>query len=90
MSVTIEIASYLRQYAGDKESVQVNGKTVAECLEQLTRKYPDMKKMLLAPDGKMHGYVSVFLGGAMSTADDLTQPVKDGETLHVLYVIGGG
>jgi molybdopterin converting factor small subunit len=90
MSITIELASYLRPYAANRDSVLVNGKTVGECLERLVTEYPDIRKMIFAPDGKLHGYVSVFAGGAMSAAEDLSQPIKDGETLHVLYVIGGG
>jgi molybdopterin converting factor small subunit len=90
MSVTINLASYLRPYAANKETVAVKGKTVRECLDALTTKYAALKKMLFEKEGKLHDYVSVFAGGEITYSDMLDKPVKDGDTLHILYIIGGG
>jgi len=90
MSITINLASYLQPYTNNVESVIVKGKTVQECLDDLVLQYPGIQKMLFLPDGKLHTYVSVFVGADMTPADELTKPVKDGDVLHVLYIIGGG
>jgi molybdopterin converting factor small subunit len=90
MSAAINLASYLRPYVDDKEAVTVDGSTVRECLNALIKQYPGMKKMLFDKSGKLHDYVSVFVGGAIAYADELDKPVKDGDTLHILYIIGGG
>jgi molybdopterin converting factor small subunit len=90
MSITINLASYLQPYTYNVESVIVKGKTVRECLADLVRQYPDIDKMLFMPDGKLHTYVSVFVGAEMTPAEELDKSVKDGDTLHILYIIGGG
>ena len=90
MSIEINLASYLRPHADNKESVTVKGKTVGECLKDLTAKYPALKKMLFEKDGKLHDYVSVFAGGDIIYSDGLDKPVKDGDKLNILYIIGGG
>jgi adenylyltransferase/sulfurtransferase len=90
MSVTINVASYLRAHTGNRESVTVKGKTVRECLGNLVVRYPGLKKLLFDGDGKLHDYVSVFAGGQIAYGDELDNAVKDGDTLHVLYIIGGG
>jgi molybdopterin converting factor small subunit len=90
VSVTIVPASYLRQYVDGKESVSVRGKTVRGCLEALVKKHPGIGKMLFDEDGKLHSYVSVASGGEIVYSEQLDRPVKDGDTLNILYIIGGG
>ena len=90
MSIDINLASYLRPHAAYKETVAVKGKTVRECLDNLTARYPALKKMLFEKEDKLHDYVSVFAGGDIVYSDMLDKPVKDGDTLHILYIIGGG
>jgi len=90
MSTKIKIPSYLQPYTEDTEVVEVNGSTVKECLDRLIEQFPDMKKMLFAKDGKLLDYVSIYVDGEFTYADELAKPVKDVGELHVVYVIGGG
>ncbi|MDP2919191.1 MAG: MoaD/ThiS family protein [Dehalococcoidia bacterium] len=90
MTVTINVASYLQPHVDNKESVSVRGKTIRECLDNLVTRYPGLKTMLFDKDGKLQDFVSVFAGGQIAYGNELDQPVKDGDTLHVLYIIGGG
>jgi sulfur-carrier protein len=90
VSNTINLAAYLRSYADDKESVTVKGKTIQECLNDLIKKYPKLKKMLFDQDEQLHNHVSIFAANEIVYADQLDKPIKDGETIHILYIIGGG
>ena len=90
MSVKINIPSYLQPYTNDKEVVEVNGSSVNECLDHLVKQFPDMKKMLVTKEGKLLDYVSIYVGGEFAYANELAQPVKDGDELHLLYILGGG
>jgi len=90
MSVKINIPPYLQPYTNDKEVVEVNGSTVSECLDHLVKQFPDMEKMVFAKEGKLLDYVSIHADGDFRFADDLAQPVKDGDQLHLLYILGGG
>lgn len=90
MSVKINIPSYLQPYTSDREVVEVNGDTVSECLDHLVLQFPDMRKMVFAKDGRLLDYVSIYIDGEFAYADELAQPVKDGDELHMLYILGGG
>ena len=90
MSVEIEIPSYLQSFANDTEVAKVNGNTIGECLDELVKLFADMKKMLFTKNGKLHGYVGIYLNGEDAYPNELAKPVKDGDKLLVMYIIGGG
>ena len=90
MSITVNLPAYLQPYAGDKESVKVKGKTIQECLDDLIKQYPTMKKMVFDENGQLHTYVSIFAANEIVYADQLDKLIKDGEAIHILYIIGGG
>ena len=90
MSVKINIPSYLQSYTNDKEVVEVNGSAVNMCLNHLTKQFPEMRKMVFNKDGRLLDYVSIYVDGHFTYADELTKPVKDGDELHILYILGGG
>ncbi len=90
MSVKVNIPSYLKPYTNDARVVGVNGSTLKECLDHLVEQFPSMKKMLFTKEDKLLDYVSIYVGGEFAYADELAQPVKDGDELHLLYILGGG
>jgi molybdopterin converting factor small subunit len=90
MSIVINLPAYLRPYANNKESIAVKGKTIQECLDDLIKKYFGLKKMVFDEEGQLHTYVSIFAANEIVYADQLDKPVEDGDTIHILYIIGGG
>ena len=90
MGIKIAIPSYLQSFANDTEVVEVNGSTVGECLEHLIKQFPDIGKMLFAQNGKLLIYVGIYINGEDIYPDELAKPVKDGDELHIIYIIGGG
>jgi molybdopterin converting factor small subunit len=90
MSSTIKVATYLQPYMGNKESLKVEGNTVRECLHNLITQYPEIEKMLFDENKKLLDYISVFIAGDIAYDDQMDIPVKDGDILNILYVIGGG
>ncbi|MBN1693000.1 MAG: MoaD/ThiS family protein [Dehalococcoidales bacterium] len=90
MSVNVEISSVFGRYTGGVLNMKVEGKTVRECLHDLVRPYPDLKRMLLNKDGNlMHSY-DFFINGESVYPKDMNLPLKDGDKLNVVYVIHGG
>lgn len=90
MSIKIDIPSYLQPFTNSLEMVEANGSTVGECLKHLVEQFPGMEKMLLAKNGKLFDYVNIYINGEDAYPDELAKPVKDGDELHILYIIGGG
>jgi molybdopterin converting factor small subunit len=90
MSVTVNLASYLQPYADNTVIVMVKGGTIKECLNDLVKQHSRMKEMLFNKDGKLIDYVSIFVNEEIAYIDKLDRQIKDGDTLHVMYIIGGG
>lgn len=90
MSTKINIPAYLQPYVGGNEAVEVPGGTVAECLDHLVEQHPGMSTMLYTQEGRLFDYVSIYVNGEFAQADDLARPVRNGDELHILYIIGGG
>jgi len=90
MSVKINIPSYLQPYTSQQEVVEVPGSTVEECLDHLVERFPDISRMLYVQEGELFDYVSIYVNGEFACTDELARPVKDGDELHILYILGGG
>ena len=90
MSIKIEIPSYLQSLTNNTEVVETNGSTVGACLNHLVEQFPRMDKMLFDKNGKLHSYVGIYVNGEDAYPEELVKPVKDGDDLYILYIIGGG
>ncbi len=90
MTATIKVAAYLQPYMGNKESLIVEGNTVRECLHNLIAQFPEIEKMLFDEKKRLLDYISIFIAGDVAYDDQMDIPVKDGDILNILYIIGGG
>ena len=63
MSVTILIPSALRPFTDRKSELEAEGATVGEALANLVGQYPDLKRQIYEDDGKLRGFVNVFVEG---------------------------
>ncbi len=94
MSVKINIPSYLQYFTDNAEVVEVNGSSVKECLSILSKRFPELKKLLFSSDDELSNnplnYVEIFLNGKSVMHDEITEKVKDGDELELTYVVLGG
>ena len=90
MSVKVEIPSYLQHLTDNTEVIEVSASTVGECLSRLIAQFPSSEKMLFDKDGKLHSYVGIYINGEDAYPDELAKPLRDGDELYILYIIGGG
>lgn len=90
MSVKVDIPSDFYEFTGDNAVVDVTGKTIGECLQDLVRQYPGIKSELFDINGKLYRHLDIFLN-LECFPDQLNLPVKDGDELIVtLYTVTGG
>jgi molybdopterin converting factor small subunit len=90
MSVDVEISSIFGRYTDGVLNMKVEGKTVRECLHDLVRQFPKLKRMLLNKDGNLMTSYDFFINGQSVYPKDMNLPLKDSDKLNVLYVIHGG
>ena len=88
----VHIPSPLRPYADKQTAVEVGGATVADALDQLTAKFPELKRHIFTDDGKVRGFVNVYLNDEdvrYLPAKDRSA-VKEGDNISILPSIAGG
>ena len=90
MSVKINIHPALSYLTNNQDVVEVSGKTVGQCLEQLVTRYPELKGWLFGKNGKLSNVVEIYVNLKSSYPEELAKPVKDGDELSIILVISGG
>jgi molybdopterin synthase sulfur carrier subunit len=61
MAVKVRIPTPLRQLTGGQRVVEVEGRTLAEVIDALERRFPGIKERLIDGDGRLHRFVNVFV-----------------------------
>ena len=90
MSVKVRIPSILRKYANRQELLDVAGYSPIECLHDLVLRFPSMRRWLYDKQGELRPQVWFFVNGERIYADELTNPLSDGDELFIFLAIGGG
>ena len=90
--MTIEIPTPLRVYAGNRPNVTVHAATVSQAITTLIDEYPDFRKHLYTPEGKLRSFVNLYLND-----EDIRylpqreeSAVKSSDTLTIIPSIAGG
>ena len=89
-NITFKIPLFLTQLTNDVKAVNVSGNTVGECLDDFVKQFPHTQKLLFDKDGKLFGYIDIFVNGVSTFPEELAKPVNDGDTILMLYLINGG
>ena len=90
MSVSIELASIFSRYTNNQLTIKVEGETVGECLKDLFRQFPELEKLLMGRDGKLHRSYDIYINGESSYPKEMSKPVKDGDKLNIVFIVYGG
>jgi MoaD family protein len=90
LSIEVKVTSVLQRVVGAK-SVQVDGSTVAELLENVNSKYPGFKDQITMADGSLHRFVNIYINDEdIRYLQSLETPVKEGDVLSILPALAGG
>ena len=90
MCIKAHIHKTHRQFTNGLEVVEVNGSTVGECLNHLVRQFPGIKKEIFNENGKLRNIVEIYVNLESAYPDELAKAVKDGDEIHVTFILAGG
>jgi molybdopterin converting factor small subunit len=90
MAVRIHVHTTHRQFTNGQEVVEVEGKTVGECLKQLIARFPAMEKALFAKKDQLRNVVEIYVNHASAYPNELSKPVQDGDEIHLVVMLAGG
>jgi MoaD family protein len=91
VAVEIRLPTILRQNAGGQATVQANGATLAEALEDLVRQFPGLAGKVITEDGSLHKFVNVYVNDDdVRYLDKLDTKLGDSDTISILPAVAGG
>lgn len=89
MSITVRIPSMLRQSTELKSEVALEGRTVSEVLEGFKTRFPDANARFFST--KTSRFMNLYLNDQdVRSLANLDTPVRDGDTLSIVFAIAGG
>ena len=91
VEVTVVLPSLLAGAADGRREVEVEGATVARCVDDLLERHPLLAVHLFDEDRRLRGHVNLFHNETnLRWLDDWDVPVRAGDTLTVLQAVSGG
>jgi len=90
VSINVSIHRTHRQFTDGLDSVEVNGNSVGNCLDDLIRQFPDMGNALFDKKGKLLNAIEIYINLESAYPDELVKPVKDGDDIHITLMLAGG
>ena len=73
-----------------EDGIQVDGRTVRECIEAVEARYPGFQELLLDGEGELQRFVQLCVNGEMLAPDALDTPVSGDDSVSVVAVVAGG
>lgn len=90
MSVEVRVTANLQKLVGGKRAVEGEGASVREILDDLERRYPGFKDVIIS-NGEIHRFVNIYLNDEdIRFLEQLDTPLSDGDTLSILPALAGG
>ena len=90
MSVKVNIHPYLKHLADNNDFIMVEGKNIGECLEEVTRQYPELDEWFFNKERGMNPMFEVYLNMGSPIPEGLAMPVKSGDAIDLIITISGG
>jgi len=91
MPVKVMIPTPLRAFTDKLETVELEGKNVAEVLANLTEKYQPLRKHLFNEEGKLRNFVNVYVNEEdIRYLSREETPLKDSDVVSIVPSIAGG
>jgi molybdopterin converting factor small subunit len=72
---------------GTERRCEVEASSVAEAIDGLDRRTPGLRNRLVDSGPVLREHINVFVDGVQA---DLSTPVPDGATVHVIPAVSGG
>ncbi len=91
MATKILIPTPLRQYTDKHDAMEVEGRTVGELLNNLTKKYSQLKKHLYTEEGKLRSFVNIYVNDEdVRYLKKEATPVTEKDVISIVPSIAGG
>ncbi len=87
----LKLPTPLRSYTGGKGEVAVQGSTVGEAMDDLTRAFPSLRPHLFNDQGQLRAFVNLYLNDEdVRHLQGVQTPLRENDKLILIPSIAGG
>jgi molybdopterin synthase sulfur carrier subunit len=86
----VEVPSRYRVPTKGQRLIDVEGRTVRECIEAVEAQYPGFLELVFDEKGDLNRFVRLFVNGDEVARDAPDAPVGDGDRVQILAAVAGG
>ncbi|OGW68171.1 MAG: molybdopterin synthase sulfur carrier subunit [Nitrospirae bacterium RIFCSPLOWO2_02_FULL_62_14] len=86
--MTVHIPSALRSYTGQKSEVEAEGRTVAEILSELDRRYPGLRFRIITEQDTIRAHIRIFVNDKQ--IQSLSATLRSDDHIHIVCALSGG
>jgi len=92
MATLVKIAPVLQEHLQIPGTVEVHGKTIGECLDDLIRQYPEIRNWLFDPNDLLRVLISIDNEAILSlnTKSNLERTLSPADEIRILAIFSGG
>ena len=91
MTIEVRIPTVFRKFTDDQAVVEVEPATIGEVIDQLERRFPELKGQIRTDEGGLHRFVNVYLNDEdVRYLEKLDTKASEGDTLSLLPSVAGG
>ncbi|WP_339925360.1 molybdopterin-synthase adenylyltransferase MoeB [uncultured Cyclobacterium sp.] len=88
---TVFIPTPLRKFTENVSKVEIDAQTIGNLLDSLSKKYPELKKYLYTPDGKIPSFINIFIDDEDIRNLDLENTlISSSNLISIIPAIAGG
>ena len=90
MSVKIQIHVTHRRHTNGQKTIEVEGNSVGEALNNFVKLHPGMKNELFDKKQGLLHYIEIYLNDESAYPGELEKHVKAGDEIHIITFLAGG
>ncbi len=89
---TIKLTDVLSQHANGQREIKVDGNTLSQVLNELSKNYTGLKPYLLNKENQLNHFMGYFINDTLDARrkDGLQTPLQENDTLTLLLATAGG
>jgi molybdopterin converting factor small subunit len=86
--VKVRIPTNLADYTGQAHLVEASGRTLAEALADLDRRYPGIRFRIVSEQDRIRRHIKIFVN--QDLARGLEAPLAPGDEIMIVCALSGG
>lgn len=87
-TVKVYVSSHVRSYTGGQGEIAAEGRTLAELMADLDRRYPGLRFRVIDEQDRIRQHMNFFVAGELVRT--LAHPIAPGDEVHILGALSGG